>query len=101
MTTATAKKSRTPASESPEQPVAQVKETLAKAEARPLTPDTIGEVAGCVWCCLNEGGPQSLAKLKKDAQAPADVVLAAIGWLSREGKLCIETNGKAVTVSLL
>ena len=98
--TTTAKKTKAPASGLPEQPVAQFDQTPAKAARRPLTPDLIGEVAGCVWRCLNEGGPQTLARLKKDAQAPADIVMAAVGWLAREGKLNIETNGKAVTVAL-
>lgn len=71
-----------------------------KSESKLLTTDAIGDVAGAVWNCLNSEGPQSLAKLKKSLDAPSDTVLAAIGWLAREGKLSFETSGKAVTVSL-
>lgn len=94
------KKATTPAAT---KPVAARPRSGKTTEAQPAVPmacNTIGECAGVVWSCLNDQGPQSLAKLKKSVDAPADMVLAAIGWLAREGKLTFETGGKQVTLSL-
>ena len=76
------------------------KKTPAKTEVKPLLGDTIGEAAGAIWSSLSADGPQTLAKLKKSVDIPADNVLAGIGWLAREGKLSFETSGKTVTISL-
>lgn len=101
MTTTTAKRSTSAKAEPAEQPsAAEANAANSKGEAKLLTSESIGEAAGIVWQCLSDDGPQSLAKLKKGVDAPADVVLAAIGWLAREGKLSFETNSKAVTISL-
>lgn len=75
--------------------------TASAGTGTPLSPHAIGDTAGSVWTCLNEQGPQTLAQLKKEVAAPADLVLAAVGWLAREGKLHFEARGKTVTVSLL
>ena len=48
---------------------------------RRLSNEQIGEVAGKVWQTLSEGGEQSTTALKKSIDAPADLVLAAVGWL--------------------
>lgn len=74
--------------------------SAAKASA-PMACEAIGECAGSVWCCLYEQGPQSLAKLKKSVDASPELLLAAVGWLAREGKLSFETNGKQVTIALV
>lgn len=79
---------------------AKPKAPSAVAKTTPLAADAIGDCAGAVWCCLNDNGPQPVATLKKSVDAPADLVLAAVGWLAREGKLNFETNGKQVLVSL-
>ena len=71
-----------------------------KSETKPLASESIGEAAGAIWAYLDAAGPQPIAKLKKAVDAPADTVLAAIGWLAREGKLSFEANGKSVTISL-
>jgi DNA-binding GntR family transcriptional regulator len=60
----------------------------------------IGETAGVVWHTLDENGPLSLAKLAKQVDAPRDVVMQAIGWLAREGKIDIEETGRTRVVSL-
>jgi hypothetical protein len=73
----------------------------ASKDAAPIVAEAIGECAGVVWSCLNNNGPQPITNLKKSVDAPADLVLTAIGWLAREGKLAFDTNGKAVTVSLV
>ncbi len=60
----------------------------------------IGHVAGDVWGVLSSNGPVTLAALKKDVDAPGDMVIAAIGWLAREDKLEFSTAGRSVKVSL-
>ena len=60
----------------------------------------IGHVAGEVWGILSQHGDLTLADLKKEVPAPADLVLAAIGWLAREDKLKFTTAGRKVKVSL-
>lgn len=62
--------------------------------------DRIGAVAGVVWHALNRNGPTSPAQLTKQIAAPRDVVMQAIGWLAREGKLEIEEKGRRKTVAL-
>jgi hypothetical protein len=62
--------------------------------------DQIGHTAGQVWDVLTRRDGQSLAELKKSTAAPADLVVAAVGWLAREGKLEFAANGRSVTVSL-
>ena len=54
---------------------------------RTLSPTDIGAVAGEIWGLLSGSKPQTLAAIKKSVSAPADVVLAAVGWLAREDKL--------------
>lgn len=62
--------------------------------------ELIGATAGQVWHCLSESGPVSFTQLAKEVDAPKDVVMQAVGWLAREGKLSIEENGRSRTVSL-
>lgn len=63
--------------------------------------DQIGDVAGILWHHLNQHGSRSLTQLAKDVDAPRDVILQAIGWLAREGKLTIEEDSRGrKTVSL-
>jgi Winged helix-turn-helix domain (DUF2582) len=61
----------------------------------------IGETAGSVWHELNENGSLSLAKLVERVGGNRDVVMQAIGWLAREGKIDITENKRGKTVSLL
>jgi hypothetical protein len=63
--------------------------------------EDIGATAGDVWRILSERGGQTLAGLKKSIDAPDELIVAAVGWLSREDKLAFASNGKSVTVSLL
>lgn len=60
----------------------------------------IGEAAGLVWKILKENGPLSVAKLVKAVGGPRDVVMQALGWLAREGKIWIEEDGRTRMVSL-
>jgi hypothetical protein len=61
----------------------------------------IGETAGSVWHELSEKGPLSVAKLVDSIGGNRDVVMQAIGWLAREGKIEITENKRGKTVSLV
>lgn len=77
------------------------KKPASAAPTRPLTVEEIGHAAGEVWGALSTGnGGVSLAALKKSVDAPADLVLLALGWLAREDKVEIDASGRTPTVSL-
>jgi uncharacterized membrane protein len=61
----------------------------------------IGETAGAVWQVLDERGNLSLTELVKQAGAPRDTVMQAIGWLAREEKIAIEQEGRKKIVTLV
>lgn len=63
--------------------------------------DQIGAIAGQVWHCLNKTGATSFTQLTKEVDAPRDVVMQAVGWLAREGKISIQENGRSRSVSLM
>jgi hypothetical protein len=69
------------------------------AESEPIIHE-IGETAGVVWGLLAEKGPLSLAKLAKAVKQPRDVVMQAVGWLAREGKIDIVEERRNRIVSL-
>jgi len=84
----------------PAKPAAK-KSAATVAPARPLTVEEIGHAAGEVWGALSTGnGGVSLAALKKSVDAPADLVLLALGWLAREGKVEIDSSNRTLTISL-
>lgn len=60
----------------------------------------IGETAGQVWQALHSGGQLTIAKLVKEVDAPRDVIMQALGWLAREGKIQIEETARSRVVSL-
>jgi len=60
----------------------------------------IGETAGAVWRTLAEQGPQSLAKIVERVGGNRDLVMQAIGWLAREGKLEIAETKRGRIISL-
>jgi hypothetical protein len=76
----------------PEEPAPRIAGEISSAE--------IGHVAGDVWGILDRFGELTLAELKKEVPAPADIVLAAIGWLAREDKLEFASSGRKLKVSL-
>lgn len=65
-----------------------------------ISSSEIGRVAGEVWGVLSRDGGLTLAAVKKSVDAPADIVVAAIGWLAREDKLEFTSGGRMVTISL-
>lgn len=66
----------------------------------PLSNQQVGEAAGYVWHALATENGQSLLALKDATNGSSDLVLAAVGWLAREGKLEFAANGRSVKVWL-
>jgi hypothetical protein len=60
----------------------------------------IGETAGRAWQHLAKSGPTTLKDLPKAVGTERDVVLMAVGWLAREGKVVFEKTGKDMRVRL-
>jgi hypothetical protein len=60
----------------------------------------IGETAGAVWHALSDNGSLSLAKLVERVGGNRDVVMQAVGWLAREGKIEITETKRGRVVSL-
>ena len=60
----------------------------------------IGAVAGLVWQTLYDEQPISVAKLARTVEAPRDIVMQAIGWLAREGKVEIEETSRGRVIRL-
>lgn len=48
----------------------------------------IGENAGKVWKAIDENGAIDIPELIKETALDERQILLAIGWLSREGKIC-------------
>jgi hypothetical protein len=72
----------------------------AKSSERTLSHQDIGLVAGEIWGLLTTSDGLSLAAIKKAIAAPADVVIAAVGWLAREDKLEFTSSGRTLKISL-
>ena len=62
--------------------------------------DNIGQVAGNVWCYLDQSGPVTLSKLSRELDVPRDTVMQAVGWLGREGKITFQQGGRSKMISL-
>ena len=60
----------------------------------------IGETAGKVWRHLAAEGEQPLVTLHTSLGESADRVQMAVGWLAREGKIHVRSEGGAVQVAL-
>ena len=62
--------------------------------------NTIGDAAGKIWNYLNENGASSATKIEKETGIGKNDVQRAIGWLAKEDKLVIDTNGRFETIAL-
>ena len=59
-----------------------------------MNKEQIGTLAGIVWQALNKKGPLSFEDLQRETILDSEYVGTAIGWLSREDKICFdEQNG--------
>ena len=95
-------------SKSTTKPAAPKRQPVSKASSNgvatisqgALGNEQIGITAGAIWALLSENNEATLASLKKEVDAPADLVLAGIGWLAREEKLQFTPSGRSVKLSL-
>ena len=66
--------------------------------------DQIGMAAGAVWSKLSEetgeGSGYTLTQLKKIGGFTSDEIVAAIGWLAREGKIAFDVEKKKTVLRL-
>lgn len=62
--------------------------------------DVIGSWAGLVWEALNASGMLTVKGLKKATKLKEKELYAAIGWLAREGKVCINDTEADIEVVL-
>lgn len=60
----------------------------------------VGDTAGHIWQFLRRSGKSSLTAVKRGTKAPEPVVLMAIGWLAREGKIDLHREGRALQIWL-
>jgi len=58
-----------------------------------MTTDTIGTWAGLVWNALNEADVLGIKQIKKITKLKEKEIIAALGWLAREGKITFEESG--------
>lgn len=63
--------------------------------------ESIGIVAGVVWEYLSENEPITLSKLSREIDAPRDLVMQAVGWLGREGKIQFHKGTRSKLISLV
>ena len=63
--------------------------------------EKIGINAGKIWTVLDEFGRQNVKDLKKESQLTEKDLYAALGWLAREGKVSLESEGKELFISLI
>jgi hypothetical protein len=59
-----------------------------------------GMKAGIVWEALNKNGPSNIGDIAKVTGMRRELVYGALGWLSREGKISVERQGRAIVFSL-
>ena len=63
--------------------------------------DEIGEAAGLVYTHLQTNGEKSLTQLQREVPTKRqNLVVLAVGWLAREGKLREKRAGSTVRLSL-
>ncbi len=60
----------------------------------------IGKAAGISWQYLDQHGETTLSKLKQGTKLSEQIVLMALGWLAREGKLSFVQDRRSLKLSL-
>lgn len=68
-----------------------------------MTIETIGTWAGEVYKALESSDTRvlGLKQIKKVTKLKKDELMAAFGWLGREGKILIEKNDEDIVVTLV
>lgn len=69
-------------------------------DSQPICVEGIGEMAGLVWQYLSDHGRVTVSRLVKEIDAPRDLVMQAVGWLAREGKIVIQEERRSKLISL-
>jgi hypothetical protein len=63
--------------------------------------DFIGNAAGMIWSYLEQQSkPVTLSTLKKEINVSSTVLMMALGWLAREGKLDIEISDESFSYKI-
>ncbi len=60
----------------------------------------IGKAAGISWQYLDQHGETTLSKLKQGTKLSEQILLMALGWLAREGKLNFVQDRRSLKLSL-
>ena len=60
----------------------------------------IGDAAGMVWRYLDGHWETTLSKLKQETELSDQLLLMAVGWLAREGKLTVTKDKRTLKVRL-
>ncbi len=60
----------------------------------------IGKAAGISWQYLEQHGETTLSKLKQGTKVSEQILLMALGWLAREGKLNFVQDRRSLKLSL-
>lgn len=68
-----------------------------------MNTELIGTWAGLVWNALNEADVLGTKQIRKMTKLKEKEVVAALGWLAREGKIAFEESGddKEILVRLV
>jgi len=62
--------------------------------------DEIGNAAGVVWEFLDRQGETVLVTLKDRTGLSEGILFMALGWLAREEKVNLLTEGRTIRISL-
>ncbi len=60
----------------------------------------IGGAAGAIWQFLDQHGEKTLNRLKQGTKLSNQMLLMALGWLAREGKLTLVRQGRTLRIGL-
>ncbi len=68
-----------------------------------MNTELIGTWAGLVWNALNEADVLGTKQIRKMTKLKEKEIIAALGWLAREGKVAFEESGddKEILVRLV
>lgn len=68
-----------------------------------MNTELIGTWAGLVWNALNEADVLGTKQIRKMTKLKEKEIIAALGWLAREGKIAFEESGddKEILVRLV
>lgn len=60
----------------------------------------IGQAAGVIWHHLDRSGERTLAALRDETKLGQPLLLLALGWLAREGKIELTRDRRTLKVRL-